>query len=194
MRSPIHLPAPNHALKSRPFLTRVQSDSDAHDAPRRVRRAPVAGSPPAMRREPEAGTRARRPGRDAGSPGMRAHAIVAFQVLQVLHTASLQAVVPRACSRYTQIYSGCAPTSGPQTHCGNVTKLYNSATVLPNGTVAIGKRFHWETRQLSKLAIAVDDPVSSCARACEHLCAVTDDNNAAVDASGRRMSRAKTLL
>ena len=85
----------------------------------------------------------------------------------LLLPAALQEGVPPTCSRYTQVYTGCAPTPGTQTYCGNVTELYGGATVCPNGTVVIGKRFHWETSQISKLPITAGDPVATCARVCE---------------------------
>ena len=78
-----------------------------------------------------------------------------------------------SCARYEQVHSGCATAPGPPTYCGKATKLYDGATVLANGTVINGKRFHWETSLIAQLPITAGDPVVSCARACgaEPACA-----------------------
>jgi hypothetical protein len=44
-----------------------------------------------------------------------------------------------ACSRYRQVHSGCAPTAGPPTYCGKALKLWDGATLLPNGSHGPGR-------------------------------------------------------
>jgi hypothetical protein len=89
-----------------------------------------------------------------------------LQLLALCGGLLQQAGLP-ACSRYEQVHSGCAPTAGPPTFCGNATKMFTGATLLPNGTVVNGKRFHWEITAVSELLISSGDPVVGCARACE---------------------------
>ena len=96
--------------------------------------------------------------------------LIKFSPPMLLLMLLLQPAVPAeppACSSYTQVHTGCAPTGGPPTFCGTAVQLYDGATALPNGTVVNGKRFNWEISMIAKLTIAAGDPVVSCARACE---------------------------